>query len=486
MSLLNSSIPQPILADFIQLVTERTGLAIRDQDRHTFSRKIWIRMNRLGLNSPSFYYRLLSLGAAQNNQEWQEFILLLTNIESYFFRDRGQLALLKTQILPDLIARAAETKTLRLWSAGCSTGEEPYSLAMLVGELLGDRPDWDITIIGTDINQNALQRAARGYYTAWSFRSNDEALQRKYFTTRGNYYQINEKLRSMVQFHYLNLFKDAFTSLQTPLTNIDLILCRNVFIYFEPNAIAQTLEKFFDSLRPQGYLMTGHAELYNQNVSRFQTKIFPESVVYQRPNPSPIAVPELPLTRPPSPLNRLKPAASLPTVSPQRIDPTITLLTEAQQFFALKQYQLALSKAQQVLQLRPQHLEANYLIAQIQANMGQYEQAVKSCQGVLAIDPFSVKAYTLLAQIAEEVGDREGTKKFLKQIIYLEPKSLFAYWELSYIYELEGHWQKAQKMYKATLTLLVGLPPSQTVSDRDPLTVGELKAKIQQKLSNFA
>ncbi|MEC4853061.1 MAG: tetratricopeptide repeat protein, partial [Jaaginema sp. PMC 1079.18] len=163
---------------------------------------------------------------------------------------------------------------------------------------------------------------------------------------------------------------------------------------------------------------------------------------------------------------------------------TMTLLVEAQQLFALKQYQLALSKAQQVLQRQPQQLEARYLIAQIQANIGQYEQAVKSCQGILKLDPFSVKSYTLLAQIAEELGDREGVKNFLKKIIYLEPQSLFAYWELSYLYELEGRWQKAQKMYKATLALLEKLPLTQKASDT--LTVGELKEKIKQKLNNFA
>lgn len=480
------SISQGLLTDFIELVTAQTGLAIRDQDRNTLSRKIWTRMNRLGINSPQFYYRLLSIGAGQNNQEWQEFVLLLTNIESYFFRDRGQFSLLRNQIIPELIDRAANTKTLRIWSAGCSTGEEPYSLAMLLWEILGDRPDWHITIIGTDINEDALHRARCGRYTSWSFRTTDEAFQQKYFTAIRHHYQINEKLRSMVQFRYLNLFKDTFISIDPPLEQIDLILCRNVFIYFEPNAIARTLDKFYHSLTERGYLMTGHAELYNQNVSQFQTKIFPESVVYQRPQPQFLPVKEIPPPLPKSPLPRLEKPSLVIHSAPRQIDPTIALLAQAQYLFTLKNYPVALDKAHQVLRLHPQNLEAHYLVAQIQANTGHYEQAVQSCHRILSLDPFSVKAYTLLAQIADEVGDREGTKNFLKKIIYLEPKSLFAYWELSYIYELEGNWQKAQKMYKATLALLEDLPLTQRVSDRDPLTVGQLKEKIQQKLKNFA
>ncbi len=480
------SISQDLLINFIELITAQTGLAIRDQDRNTLSRKIWTRMNRLGLTSPQFYYRLLSIGAGQNNREWQEFVLLLTNIESYFFRDRGQFSLLRTQILPEIIERAAQTKTLRIWSAGCSTGEEPYSLAMLVWELLGDRPDWQVTIIGTDINEDALHRARCGRYTSWSFRTTDETFQQKYFTTTRNYYQINERLRSMVKFRYLNLFKDAFVALDPPLEQIDLILCRNVFIYFEPSAIAQTLDKFYYRLKECGYLMTGHAELYNQNVSQFQTKIFPESVIYQRPQPQFIPVREIPPSLPRSPLPRLEKPLAVTHSTPRPIDPTVALLAQAQYLFTLKKYSVALDKAQQVLRLQAENLEAHYLVAQIRANTGHYEQAVQSCHRVLSLDPFSVKAYTLLAQIAEEVGDREGTKNFLKKIIYLEPKSLFAYGELSYIYELEGHWQKARKMYKATLTLLEDLPLTQKVSDREPLTVGELKAKIQQKLNNFA
>ncbi|MFP4008531.1 MAG: CheR family methyltransferase [Spirulinaceae cyanobacterium] len=485
MSLPHSISPE-LLTDFIELVTAQTGLAIRDQDRITLSRKIWTRMNRLGITSPQFYYRLLSIGAGQNNQEWQEFVLLLTNIESYFFRDRGQFSLLRTQILPELIDRAAKTKTLRIWSAGCSTGEEPYSLAMLVWELLGDRPDWQITILGTDINEDALHRARCGRYTSWSFRTTDEAFQHKYFTSIRHHYQINEKLRSMVQFRYLNLFKDSFMALTPPLEQIDLILCRNVFIYFESGAIAKTLDKFYRSLTEGGYLMTGHAELYNQNTSQFQTKIFPESVIYQRPQPRSFLVQEIPPILPQSPLPRLEKPSLVTRSAPRQIDPTIALIAQAQYLFTLKNYAVALDKAQQVLRLHPQNLEAHYLVAQIHANTGHYEQAVQSCHRVLSLDPFSVKAYTLLAQIAEEVGDREGTKNFLKKIIYLEPKSLFAYWELSYIYELEGHWQKAQKMYKATLALLEDLPLTQKVSDREPLTVGELKEKIKQKLNNFA
>jgi chemotaxis protein methyltransferase CheR len=484
---LRNSISQELLADFTQLIAEQTGLAVREQDRAALSRKILTRMNRLGISSASFYYRLLALGAAQNTPEWQAFVLLLTNIESYFFRDRGQFQLLEQQIFPDLIERAADRKTLRIWSAGCSTGEEPYSLAMVLSELLGDRANWTVTILGTDINEDALQRARCGCYTPWSFRTTDEIFKQKYFTPTRNQYQISETLRSQVQFRYLNLFKDSFFGTQPNLEKFDLILCRNVFIYFESAAIAKTLEKFYNSLNPLGYLITGHAELYNQNTSQFQTKIFPESVVYQRPplqnNPRPV---ELPPALPQSPLRRLKTPSPKAILANREIDPTISLLAEAHGLFTTKNYQMALHKAQQVLHLQPQHLDASYLIAQIQANAGQYEQAVQSCQAILSLDPFSVKTYTLLAQIAEEVGDREGTKNFLKKIIYLQPQSLSAYWELSYIYELEGNWQKAKKMYEATIAILETLPASQKVENCGELTVGDLKVKIKQKLNNFA
>ncbi len=267
---------------FTRLITKQTGLEIRERDKTALSEKIFLRMKALKLDIPETYYQLLNSSNRESHQEWQNLVLLLTNIESYFFRDQEQFTLLRNQILPELIERKQNSKTLRICSAGCSSGEEPYSLAILLKELLPDLEQWNLMILGIDINQEALQKAKKGIYRPWSFRRVDVEILQRYFKLTNNQYQLDPSIKQMVKFQSLNLVKELFSSHDSELRELDLILCRNVFIYFESSAIARVLNKFYDALQPLGYLITGHAELYGQNLSQFQTKVFPESVVYQR------------------------------------------------------------------------------------------------------------------------------------------------------------------------------------------------------------
>src|SRR4028118_1611340 len=159
-----------LLQRFQQLIATHTGLQIREQEREALGRTLLGRARALQLAAPEQYYGLLESGSAHGAAEWKQLIVLLTNQESYFFRDKGQFTLLQERILPELIKANRERRTLRLWSAGCSTGEEPYSLAILVDQLLPQRESWSVFILGTDIEEGALEKARRGIYSPWSFR----------------------------------------------------------------------------------------------------------------------------------------------------------------------------------------------------------------------------------------------------------------------------------------------------------------------------
>jgi chemotaxis protein methyltransferase CheR len=162
---------EPALIElFIKLITSQTGLFIRLQDYGVLAEKIKIRVKSLKLPHPQFYLDLLSTDSSQSREEWKQLIPLITTIESYFFRDQGQINLLRTVVLPDLIASRQDTKSLTLWSAGCSTGEEPYTLSILLQQLIPDWGSWNLQILGTDVNEEALKKANQGLYTAWSFR----------------------------------------------------------------------------------------------------------------------------------------------------------------------------------------------------------------------------------------------------------------------------------------------------------------------------
>ncbi|HBB30643.1 MAG TPA: chemotaxis protein CheR [Cyanobacteria bacterium UBA8803] len=267
---------------FIRLIAKHTGLEVRERDQATLIESIFLRMKILKLPFPENYYQLLELKTADSYHEWQRLVLIMTNLESHFFRDKDQFSLLKNQILPELIQRQQATKTLRICSAGCSTGEEPYSIAILLKELLPDLEKWQVLILGADINQTALEKARAGIYRAWSFRNVDAAIKQRYFRLVNERYHIDERIKEMVKFQSVNLVKDPFLHPSSELQDMDLILCRNVFIYFEPLAIGKVLDKFYHALQPLGYLITGHAELYGQDLSLFQIKVFPESLTYQR------------------------------------------------------------------------------------------------------------------------------------------------------------------------------------------------------------
>ncbi|MDB9528303.1 methyltransferase domain-containing protein [Oscillatoria sp. CS-180] len=268
---------------FIRLVANRTGLKIRNIDYESFQDIILRRAQLTGLLFPEAYYSFLESETLDSRQEWEQIVLEITNNESFFFRDKGQFRLLKEIILPRLIQQKAQDKTLYICSAGCSTGEEPYSIAILLKELIPDLEDWTINILGIDINSAAIKKATAGVYRSWSFRSVDKTIQQQFFQEINGEYQIHPYFREMVTFRTANLLKNAFSDPKLNLKNIDLILCRNVFIYFDELAIRKVLKNFYEALVPHGYLLVGHSELYSQNPAPFEIEVFEESVAYQRP-----------------------------------------------------------------------------------------------------------------------------------------------------------------------------------------------------------
>ena len=288
---------------FIQLVAQRTGIVIRENDQKIFKEVISERTRLTGSNSLEDYYYLLATETYQSHQEWNNLAVEITNNESFFFRDKGQFKLLRNYILPELIKRKSKTKTIHIYSAGCSTGEEPYSIAMLLSELIANIREWNITILGVDINSVALEKAKKGIYRPWSFRGVDRNIQNQFFKKTNERYHISSGIKNMVKFQAGNLLDDSFANPFYTAREIDLILCRNVFIYFSNSAITTVLDKFYNALCPLGYLIVGHAELYSQNPSQFQTKMFEESIAYQRPGNTAIA-PSADLP-PPPPLQKI-------------------------------------------------------------------------------------------------------------------------------------------------------------------------------------
>ena len=187
----------------------------------------------------------------------------LTVGETYFFRDKKSFELIEGKILPDLIQKRREAdRYLWIWSAGCATGEEPYSIAMLLSRLIPDIEDWNITVLATDINASFLQKAAKGIYGEWSFRDVPSGVKEVFFKKAGkDLFELLPEVRTAVTFTYLNLSEDAYPSLTNNTNGMDVILCRNVLMYFTEKSQREVVGKLYRCLVKGGWLMVSPAEI---------------------------------------------------------------------------------------------------------------------------------------------------------------------------------------------------------------------------------
>ncbi|MBF0321295.1 MAG: chemotaxis protein CheR, partial [Nitrospirae bacterium] len=268
-----------LMAYMQEFISAQTGLSVTDKDLKS---TVTSRMKDLGFDNVTDYCRFLESDSTETKNEWKRLCQIITTGESFFFRDKGQFYLLRNTVLKDIIEANRDRRTLRIWSAGCSTGEEPYSLAITAFELIPDIHLWDVAIIGTDINEDAIDRARRGIYGEWSFRMVNPEITSTYFKRKKGMYELDERIRRMVVFRQGNLIRDTYPDAAAGICDMDLILCRNVFIYFQPDNISLAIGKLAQTLRKDGYLITGHAELQAVTLPGLVPVTYPQSVVYRR------------------------------------------------------------------------------------------------------------------------------------------------------------------------------------------------------------
>ena len=380
-----------------------------------------------------------------------------TSGETYFFRDHGQFDLLRLRLLPELIERRRNTKALRLWSAGCASGEEAYSLAMLVDMLLPERDGWDILILGSDINQTALTKARRGRYGQWSFRMVPPALQQRYFRSLGDEWALDERIRRMVTFLAGDLIGEP--SAGEEWQDMDLILCRNVFIYFAVNTVTTVADKLAAALSEGGYLLTGHTELIGHRVQDLRSRLFTEGVVYQRVAKTPYTPhPKLP----PQAGEGVKKAPSLARRAAKGVDaPSLTRSAVK----GVKAPSLARSAGEgrgggNLPGPPPAAPSKDNLLATAQefADRGEYERAEQTCLQALTITPLAAGPHFLLAQLAQLRGDFERAGELLDKTLYLDPHCVAAYLEQAALCERAENLPRAQTLRRAALDIVRALP----------------------------
>jgi chemotaxis protein methyltransferase CheR len=428
----------------------------------------------------------------------------LTIGETYFFREKKTLDVFASRILPELIqARRGLDPRLRLWSAGCCSGEEPYSLAILLHQLLPDIADWYVTIMATDINPRFLQKAVAGTYGEWSFRDTPSGFKEHYFTRgEGGRYAILPEIKRLVTFEHLNLVEDVYPSLATDTNAMDVIFCRNVLMYFTPPQAQKVIGKLHSALLEGGHLAVSPSEASQALFPQFVTLNFPGVIVYQKNDaklrdgqasmPAPLfeaaqtgslnynaafftPARELPWT--PLPMAApLPPTASPDKPAPMDSGPAPYALAEL--LYEQGHYAEATEK---LLALSAEHTPespAFSLLTRALANQGKLADALAWCDRWIAADKVDSAGHYLRAVVLLEQGDAEQARRSLQRAVYLHPDFVLAHFALGNLARAGGKPSEAAKHFDNALQLLARHPPDAVLPESDGLTAGRLTETI--------
>jgi chemotaxis protein methyltransferase CheR len=263
------------------LIYSHCGLFFDTDSKYLLDRRLLPRIAHHRLSGFREYYQFLKYDR-RKDEELSDIMDILTTNETYFFREGFQLKAFTDEIIPELMELKQRERTLRIWSAGCSTGEEPYTIAMLLLEL-DCFHGWRIEIVGSDISQRVVQHARKGIYTKSSFRCTEERYLNRFFTEVEGGYRIGDDVRELVTISHMNLFDGNRLAL---LGKMDLIFCRNVIIYFDNDSKKRVIESFHNTLRSGGYLLLGHSESLMNISTAFALRHLKNDMVYQKTAPT--------------------------------------------------------------------------------------------------------------------------------------------------------------------------------------------------------
>lgn len=263
-------------AEFRQLrdlIRDRFGIYYDDTKQFLLQSRLQTRLVKRSVADFAAYFRFLSSNPDRQS-EWDELASVLSNNETYFFRERAQLEVLATEVVDEAIRAGGR---LRVWSSACSTGEEPFSLGMRLLETRKLAPS-QIQIKASDLSPRALERCKVGFYRDLSFRATPPELIQKYFRPFEGGFLIADEVKRLVEFFRINLLDQDAVASQGP---VDAIFCRNVLIYFDKPTQKRVVEAFARALRPRGYLFLGHAESIMRLTDLYDPVVTPKAIYYR-------------------------------------------------------------------------------------------------------------------------------------------------------------------------------------------------------------
>lgn len=401
----------------------------------------------------------------------------LTISETYFFRQREAFTLLEREIFPTRLAeRRQQSRPLRVWSAGCASGEEPYSIAILIRQKFPELRADNVVIQATDINSHVLARAQRGLYSEWSFRDVPEWVKGSYFTRKPNgRHEIVPEIHKMVRFSQLNLAAAIYPAEFGERGDFDVVLCRNVLMYFSSEWQQKILARFAQALAPEGWLIVGPCDISAMQAAALQLRLTGPGVFQKTSR-------EIALVEHPSPL---WPAVTpllwaLPTPAPEA---TPEVVHEAPRVLPPP---VPVSAGESSLTATATESEVASAVAHSHANRGELEEALRACDEAIALDKMNPSFHYLRACILQEQNRVPDAMEAFRRVLYLDPRSVMAEFALGCLADRQGRHDQARHHFTVVLRTLVGGNRGDAVPGSEGLTVGRLRAVVEDTLSHDA
>lgn len=506
---MNNNISDTVLSQLSERIRQQMGLVFTEKNWISFKRGLSSAAADFGFRDTESCGRWL-LESPLTRDRINTLARHLTIGETYFFRETKAFSALQEHVLPAIFfSRQGSDRRLRIWSAGCSTGEEPYSIAILLSRILPNIHEWKISILATDVNPRSLQKAMDGVYSEWSFRSPPEWLKRQYFTQQGKHYEIAPRIKRMVSFESLNLAEDVYPSLSNGTNAMDIIFCRNVMMYFPRPLQERIIQQFHHALVDGGWLIVSPSEASSAFFPQFTTLNFPGAIFFMKskerrdiqeqwlvrtpfetaaplvqssqevmpifgfPPPSPTAASPLSIpatahvsSRKAAPENQYAPP---PSGTASQNDP----YDEANTLYQQGRYRDVIALLEHHPRT-PKKGRISDLLARAYANQGFFAEALAWCDKALAVEMLNPNYHYLRATILQEQKQFEEARKTLQNVLFLDPDFVLAYFALGTLNRQQGKRKEAQRNFEHVRKLLQAYEPDDVLPESDGITAGRL------------
>ncbi|WP_099190853.1 CheR family methyltransferase [Tepidibacter mesophilus] len=461
---MTNNISKDILYNIDKYIETRFGLYFTEKRFNDLTRSIFNAAKQKNIDFEDYIKLILSNKLSQ--EDLKNLVGCLTIGETYFFRDKKLFDAMRQTILPDIInKRRCSSKSLKIWSSGCSSGEEAYSIAILVKELIPDYKNWNIEIIATDINHSSLSKAKKGIYSEWSFRGVDSSIKNKYFIRMDDMsYKLKEDILRFVKFESLNLADQTYIFDGKIIKNMDIIFCRNVLIYFSKYQASRIIDRFYNNIVNGGWLVVAPTESLFLNDTSFTPININDMFLYNK---------------------RIKKNNLVKLFDHSLIDNSFIQKKLIMQNDILKHQKnlninnVTIKDEKKSTKEDKQNAQELEIIARSLANEGKLEEAIECCKKAILIDRINPFYYYLLASIQQEQGNVIEAVMTLKKVVYLNPNFIMAYFDLGNLNLKQGKHAEAFKNLKNTLELLDNFDDEDIIPYSEEMTVGVLKQMIK-------